>query len=235
MYKTCIFDLYGTLVDIRTDETKPELWEKLSLFYGFQGANYTPEELEDSYFGLAHELEKEYREIRIEQVFKKLFERKGVTADDSLAIHAGQFFRILSIEHLRLYDGAKGMLMRLRESGRKVYLLSNAQRIFTEYEIKYLGIWFSFDDIFISSEHNCKKPDTEFYNKLIDKQGIDRETAIMIGNDGTCDIQGGKNAGLHTLYIKSDISPDEPIPDADHVLLEPDMLKVAEILLSEDN
>ena len=32
MYDTCIFDLYGTLVDIRTDENKEELWEKLSLF-----------------------------------------------------------------------------------------------------------------------------------------------------------------------------------------------------------
>ncbi len=34
MYRNCIFDLYGTLVDIHTDEVKPELWEKLALFYG---------------------------------------------------------------------------------------------------------------------------------------------------------------------------------------------------------
>ena len=35
MYETCIFDLYGTLVDIRTDEEKPGLWEKLALFYAY--------------------------------------------------------------------------------------------------------------------------------------------------------------------------------------------------------
>ncbi|MCD7889219.1 MAG: HAD family hydrolase [Oscillospiraceae bacterium] len=231
MYKTCIFDFYGTLCDIRTDETKPELWEKLALFYSFQGAVYTPEELRIGYFRTVSELETEFREIRIEQVFKELFERRGAPADDALAIHTGQFFRILSIEHLRLYDGAKDMLERLRKNGRKVYLLSNAQRIFTEYELKYLGIWFSFDDIFISSDHNCKKPDIEFYNKLIVKHDIDVSTAIMIGNDGTCDIAGAKSAGLHTLYIKSEISPDEPIPEADHVLMEPDMSKIAEILL----
>ncbi len=235
MYKTCIFDLYGTLVDIRTDETKPELWERLSLFYGFQGADYTPEELKNGYFEIVHELEKEFSEIQVERVFKELFLRKGVSADDALAVSTGQLFRILSIEHLRLYDGAKAMLDRLRESGRKVYLLSNAQRIFTEYELKYLGIWFSFDDIFISSDHNCKKPDIRFYNALIEKHDIDRETAIMIGNDGTCDIAGAKSAGLHTLYIKSDISPDEPIPDADHVLYSPDMAKVAEIILKEED
>ncbi|MCC8196940.1 MAG: HAD family hydrolase [Ruminococcus sp.] len=231
MYKTCIFDFYGTLCDIRTDETKPELWEKLALFYSFQGAVYTPEELMNGYFSIVSELETEFREIRIEQVFKELFLQKGIPADDALAIHTGQFFRVLSIEHLRLYDGAKDMLERLRKNGRKVYLLSNAQRIFTEYEIKSLGVYDCFDDIFISSDHNCKKPDIEFYNKLIAKHDIDVNTAIMIGNDGVYDINGGKSAGLHTLYIKSDISPDEPIPEADHVLMEPDMVKVAEILL----
>ncbi|MCD8007297.1 MAG: HAD family hydrolase [Oscillospiraceae bacterium] len=235
MYKTCIFDFYGTLCDIRTDETKDELWEKLSLFYKFYGADYSPDELKDSYFRTVSELETRFSEIQIEQVFRKLFEEKGVRADDTLTLHSGQFFRILSIEHLRLYDGAKEMLGRLRESGRKVYLLSNAQRIFTEYELKSLGIYDCFNDIFISSDHNCKKPDIEFYNKLLDKHNIDVSTAIMIGNDGVCDIQGGKAVGLHTMYIRSDISPDEPIPDADHVLLKPDMASVAEILLKEED
>lgn len=119
MYKTCIFDFYGTLCDIRTDETKPELWEKLALFYGFCGADYTPEELKNSYFRIVSELEKEFREIQIERVFKELFLKKGVPSDDTLAIHTGQFFRIISIEHLRLYDGAKEMLGRLRASGKK--------------------------------------------------------------------------------------------------------------------
>ena len=32
MVQTCIFDLYGTLVDIHTDEEKPEVCKKLALF-----------------------------------------------------------------------------------------------------------------------------------------------------------------------------------------------------------
>ena len=28
-YENYIFDLYGTLIDIRTDENKPEFWEKI--------------------------------------------------------------------------------------------------------------------------------------------------------------------------------------------------------------
>ena len=48
MYDTCIFDLYGTLVDIRTDESAPGLWEKLALFYSYCGASWQPEELRNA-------------------------------------------------------------------------------------------------------------------------------------------------------------------------------------------
>ena len=34
-YETYVFDLYGTLVDIRTDECDMNVWEKLALFYGY--------------------------------------------------------------------------------------------------------------------------------------------------------------------------------------------------------
>lgn len=243
MYDTCIFDLYGTLVDIRTDENKEELWEKLSLFYAFYGAFYTPEELARSYKRLTGEMtagheelrrdsHEAFPEIRIEEVFRALFEEKGIAPDEPLVRHAGQFFRILSMEFIRLYDGTEEMLSAVKESGRKIYLLSNAQRIFTEYEMNALGITKYFDGIFISSDEGCKKPDLKFFRKLIDTCGIDLERAVMVGNDGICDIEGAKRAGLGTVYVHSDISPAEDAPDADYVLPQMDMEQIRKILLS---
>ena len=243
MYDTCIFDLYGTLVDIRTDENKEELWEKLSLFYAFYGAFYTPEELARSYKRLTGEMTAGHEElrrdsheafpdIRIEEVFRALFEEKGIAPDEPLVRHAGQFFRILSMEFIRLYDGTEEMLSAVKESGRKIYLLSNAQRIFTEYEMNALGITKYFDGIFISSDEGCKKPDLKFFRKLIDTCGIDPERAVMVGNDGICDIEGAKRAGLGTVYVHSDISPAEDAPDADYVLPQMDMEQIRKILLS---
>ena len=243
MYDTCIFDLYGTLVDIRTDENKEELWEKLPLFYAFYGAFYTPEELARSYKRLTGEMtaghealrrdsHEAFPEIRIEEVFRALFEEKGIAPDEPLVRHAGQFFRILSMEFIRLYDGTEEMLSAVKESGRKIYLLSNAQRIFTEYEMNALGITKYFDGIFISSDEGCKKPDLKFFRKLIDTCGIDPERAVMVGNDGICDIEGAKRAGLGTVYVHSDISPAEDAPDADYVLPQMDMEQIRKILLS---
>ena len=243
MYDTGIFDLYGTLVDIRTDENKEELWEKLSLFYAFYGAFYTPEELARSYKRLTGEMtagheelrrdsHEAFPEIRIEEVFRALFEEKGIAPDEPLVRHAGQFFRILSMEFIRLYDGTEEMLSAVKESGRKIYLLSNAQRIFTEYEMNALGITKYFDGIFISSDEGCKKPDLKFFRKLIDTCGIDPERAVMVGNDGICDIEGAKRAGLGTVYVHSDISPAEDAPDADYVLPQMDMEQIRKIFLS---
>ena len=244
MYDTCIFDLYGTLVDIRTDEKKPELWERLALFYAFYGAEYTPDELHQGYdcltaemsagkAGIRKDAHEAYPEIRIEDVFMALFRKKGIDADEVLSRHAGQFFRILSMEHLKLYNGTKEMLSALRDGGKKVYLLSNAQKIFTEYEMNALGITPYFDDIFISSEHECKKPDVRFFEKLIHTYGIERDRAVMVGNDGVCDIEGAKNAGLATLYVRTEISPKEELPGADHVLKKMDMKLMTRILLTE--
>ena len=244
MYETCIFDLYGTLVDIRTDENKKELWNRLALFYAFYGADYTPDELHLAYDCLTKEMSagkggirkdthETYPEIKIEEVFRALFQEKGVDADEVLARHAGQFFRILSMEHLKLYDGTEEMLSAIRKRGKKIYLLSNAQQIFTEYEMNALKITPHFDGIFISSEHGCKKPDTEFFEKLIRTCNIDRKGAVMIGNDGVCDIEGAKKAELATVYIRTEISPKEEFPEADYVLKEMDMKKLTEILLAE--
>lgn len=45
MYQNYIFDLYGTLVDIRTNERKPSLWKYMAQYMTLQGAAYTPAEL----------------------------------------------------------------------------------------------------------------------------------------------------------------------------------------------
>ncbi len=249
-YETYIFDLYGTLVDIHTEEEAETVWEKLALFYGYYDALYEPKELQQAFRSLIAGREAEMRkemqspqsreadtheafpEVEIEEIFLELFQRKGVEADLTLAVHAGQFFRILTTEYIRLYDGAKELLAALKEAGGKLYLLSNAQRIFTEYELHTLGIASYFDDIFISSSCGVKKPDERFFCMLLDKHHIDVSKAIMIGNDMNSDICGAKQVGLSSFYIHSNISPElEGEPEADEVLLHMDMKAVKERLL----
>lgn len=239
-YKNCIFDLYGTLVDIRTDENAAQLWEAMSTYYGERDAVYCAEELRKAYFDTVAEAEngsskadshESHPEIQLESVFQKLFQAKGVNAGLKSAVQAGQHFRDLSTEYIRLYDGAKELLRNLREQGCGVWLLSNAQSIFTMRELEQLGMTEYFDGIYLSSDYGVKKPDRHFFNILLQERSIAPETAIMIGNDGICDIQGGRETGLATFYLYSNLSPDEPLPAADYVLDHMNLSQVERVLL----
>ena len=123
------------------------------------------------------------------------------------ARNAAQLFRILSIEYLRLYPGVKEAMAALRREGHRLWLLSNAQRVFTAYEMEALGLTDCFDGIYISSDYGCRKPDRRFFDALLSEQGIRPQEALMIGNDLQTDIADGGNAGMKTLYIHSNLSP----------------------------
>ncbi|MGN1113075.1 MAG: HAD family hydrolase, partial [Acutalibacteraceae bacterium] len=58
MYKNYVFDLYGTLIDINTDEWCDDLWKKMAILYGYQGAHYTYKELNEEYDKLVQEEKK---------------------------------------------------------------------------------------------------------------------------------------------------------------------------------
>ena len=243
MYDNIIFDLYGTLINIHTDEEDISVWKHMCDFYAKHGVKYNPAGLRSRYKRQVRRAEQamakkkfKFPEIQILDVFEQLTKKKDQTADDcaELTVMAAQEFRRASTEYIRLYDGAKELLAALRETGKKVYLLSNAQRIFTAYELKLLGLEPYFDDIFLSSSCKVKKPDTRFFHLLLDKHHILPEESIMIGNDAVSDIKGAKEVGLHTFYIHSIISPDtEKKPDADHVLMQMDLAKVRQILISD--
>ncbi len=222
-YPHLIFDLYGTLVDIHTEESAA-VWRKTALFFGFYGARYTGPQLrtacerliagQKAAAGQGYEC---FPEIQIETVFAALFRQKGVEPADALGLQAAQLFRILSIRYLRLYPGVKEALAALRARGHRLWLLTNAQRAFTAYELRALDLQDCFDGIYISSDLGCAKPDGRFYRALLDQQQLCPAHCLMIGNDRGTDIAGAKAAGMASLYLHTNLSPaaDAPAGAAD--------------------
>lgn len=238
MYKNYIFDLYGTLVDIRTNENKSYLWDKMSEMYGFYGAIYEKAELKKKYFTYIKESEAELKkkeecpEIDLAQVFRRLFEEKGVSVDDATIAAFMKMFRVVSTKFVRLYDGVIDFLEKLKKRGKKIYLLSNAQSNFTRPELSYLGLEPYFDGILISSEEGCKKPGKRFYQTVLERYHLDPKESIMIGNDSVSDIEGAYGAGLDSLYIHTEISP-ECVEDlkSTYTIMDGDFRKVKELIL----
>jgi putative hydrolase of the HAD superfamily len=215
-YTDLIFDLYGTLVDIHTEENHL-VWEKTALYFGFYGAHYTTDELiaafqaelkaREAKAGQSYEC---FPDIPFEQIMAQLFRAKGITENaDTLGINAAQLFRISSIEYVQLYPHVLEALAELRKNGCRLWLLSNAQRIFTAYELRHLGLGEQLDAIYISSDYGCRKPDGRFYRALLDEQGLNIDNCLMIGNDRHTDIAGARALGMATLYMHTALTPPD--------------------------
>lgn len=207
-YTYYIFDLYGTLVDIHTDEESDSLWETMAQFFHRHCASYSPSELRTAYeTGSERELELA-DEFQVESVFRQMFLNKKVIPSDYLIEKTCRLFRTTSTEYIRLYPGTLELLESLRQRRKNVYLLSNAQRSFTAPEIQMLGLEPYFDKIFISSDYRVKKPNPDFFHVLPVCCTQHPEKCLMIGNDEICDIQGAQNVGMDTFYIHSNLSPE---------------------------
>ena len=234
MYKNFVFDLYGTLLDIRTNENKPYLWKKMSEIYSAMGAVYLPAELKKTFRDLERQLADalpENGEPDLRLVFMELFHRKGMDSDALLVRNAAITFRALSRSKLCVYEGVQEALQDLKARGKGVYLLSNAQTDFTRPELAMTGLEQYFDGIVISSEVGFKKPAPEFYAYLFDRFGLKAEECLMVGNDETSDIAGAIRAGMDSLYIHTEISPQTPVQGlATYSVMDGDWRKVAGLL-----
>lgn len=236
MYQNYIFDLYGTLADIRTDEEKPYLWKKLAELYASFGAFYSPGELKREFRRLEQKekaaLGGKDAEPDLRKVFAKLYLQKDACCDDAQAKLTAVFFRTLSREKLALYDGVEAFLKELKRRGKGVYLLSNAQADFTEPELCMLGLTPYFDGIFLSSRLGVKKPSPDFFNGLLKQYRLVRQESIMIGNDEASDIAGACAVGMDSLYIHTDISPKECGGyQASYRIMDGDFRKIAPLIL----
>ncbi len=218
-YTDIVFDLYGTLVDIHTEESAA-VWEKTALYFGFHGASYTGPDLwaafekimraKEASAGQSYEC---FPDIPFEDVMADLFRAGGVTENvENLALSAAHLFRISSIEYIRLYPGVLEALAYLRQRGFRLWLLSNAQAAFTSCELRMLGLGAQFDGVLLSSDYGCRKPDLRFFRALMEQYGLDPATCLMVGNDRNTDIAGARDAGMATLYMHTALTPQDQAP-----------------------
>ena len=240
-YRNYIFDLYGTLLDIRTDERSADLWKTMCVFYNAYGCEWEAEPLRDAFFRrdaaerklLAARSGAERPEIRIERVFAALLFEGDVHRSCSLAVAgsgldllreqykeneeavlekvaAGEWaaacaslFRTASRDYIRPYPNTIATLKTLRENGCRLYLLSNAQRLFTMPEIEAFGLQDLLDRIFISSDCGVMKPEPAFLNRLMSEEGLAPEETVLVGNEIESDIAAAVRGGIRSIFLNT--------------------------------
>jgi len=216
-FSTYIFDLYGTLIDIWTDEESPVLWEKMSeyLFENFD-SKHEPKALRTRYLEVCAKEESvlknkynyEYPEIQIEKVWITLVNegRKtplNLNVNDACIQDLCVFFRETSRLKLCVYDGVLETLKKLKEMNKNVFLLSNAQWSFTKKELADAGISQYFEDLYISSEREIKKPQKEFLELLLTEHKLEPSECVMVGNDILSDVGVAFKNNVKSIFLNT--------------------------------
>ena len=205
MLRHIFFDLYGTLVDIHTDETAPETLRAFEAwvaeaFGPVAAAREAEHPIGPTLFAM-RPASHAFAEPDITPVFfehlAQLLDRPA-TPDEVRA--AAMSFRTCSRRHFGLVPGALEALQALAPHF-GLGLISNAQTLFTLPEIAPFGFLDHLRPLVISSDIGVRKPSTQIFWVALSRSGASASEAMYVGNDPLDDIDGGHEAGLRTCLV----------------------------------
>ncbi len=204
-----LFDLYGTLVDIETDESMEEIYRVIAHLLTYYGVYRHRWEVRERYYEIMKEQREgrheEYPEIDVEAIWDALLSQEGVQSPSDckgLAKLLAQIYRAVSRKRLELYPGVKTVLDELRR-GYRIALVSDAQPCYALPEIKAVGLENYFDPVVISANYGFRKPDKRLIEKALDAMGLLPADVLAVGNDMYRDVYGASRLGIKTIFFDS--------------------------------
>lgn len=208
--KAVYFDLYGTLINIRTDENDPWVYETLSRYLAYHSVNISPEELKKTYQEsiqqcLSHSKE-EYPEVDVYDIFFGIINKYGKRKySKGTVIDTIMLFRSLTIRTFCVFDCVYDVLVSL---GRryKLAIISDAQWIFAEPEMAMLGLDQFIKHRILSSRTGYKKPDIRLFQQAMNDSGVHAADSVYIGDNPYKDLVGAKKAGMKCILYRSPCS-----------------------------
>jgi len=213
MYKGCqikgvIFDCYQTLIDIHTEEHEHETHEFLSSWLNYHGVRISPDELWDTYLfkvndRMKHSAE-QHPEIKVEEIFAEICKEHAIWKIDSkkLGVAASKAFRAASIRRLRVFPQSIKLIEHYINVPKCI--VSNGQRVFSELELRFLGLHDYFDFVIFSSDVGYQKPDLRMFMNALRRMGLetDPRSVMSIGDSRENELEPAEKIGMHAMHIE---------------------------------
>jgi 2-haloacid dehalogenase len=223
--KVCMFDQYGTVVDMQTGLT-----EAVTPYLQGKGWNGRPDALvtwwrrthfENSMIdALLHREHTPYREIG-HRALAYTLTRAGIphTIDEVR-------FLVAQIERLTPFPEVPEALARLK-TRYKIVVLSNGDPDMLEAAKAFHKI--PFDAVISVAAANSFKPHVATYAKAAEIMGVRPDEILFVANHAF-DCVGAKSAGMHTAFIDRRMRPFGITPHQPDLIV-PDMAGLADLLV----
>lgn len=183
--KVCFFDMDGTLIDSMT-----RAWKEVILrFLDERGISYPDDIITNlvtrGFMGIAKHYVKEFK---VDMTPEALY--------DWFMVELESMYQY----SFPLKEGAKELLLSLKEKGYEVNVISGSPLRFVVPCFKRLEIYDIIDNILSIEEFKLTKSDKELFLKLAEKTGAEPQDCIVF-DDSVNAIKTAKSAGLQTVGI----------------------------------
>jgi putative hydrolase of the HAD superfamily len=211
--RAIFFDLYGTLIDIRTDEDDPAVYATLAQYLAYFQVRMAPGELQQQYrsrvrAALAQSVER-YPEADVYEIFRDLtsgapglgsLSNARVADPDGLALSTAVLYRALTRRSFGVFPDVHQTLERL-QAKYWLGLISDAQWVFTDPELAMTDLARFFPVRVLSSHVGVKKPDARIFAEAMRAVGVTPEDSVYVGDNPERDLAGARNAGMKCVLF----------------------------------
>ncbi len=205
-FKAVFFDVGGTL--LRVHPSVGDVYATHARDYGFTGsADDLNREFRQEWSNMGGieslgtrkgpEVEREFWQELVRRVFAA---HGGLNDFDRYFDHIYDVFR--GKESWRVYEDVteSGLLDQLKHNGVILGVVSNWDSRLPEI-LKNTGLAPYFNFILASTVVGSAKPDAGIFQEALQRAGVPADRACHIGDEPATDIQGARNAGIHSILI----------------------------------
>ena len=209
-----VFDINGTLIDIKTEENHNEIYRVLSNLLSYQGVLLSSGSVKDQYFQIMNEqrcsMNERHPEFNAVCIFQEIMWRNATDFTRrlpgeklaQLPLIMAETFRAASRFRLDLYPGVKEVLGDLRLRYR-LGVLSDGQHAYAVKELNAVGLLDHFNPIIVSGDHGYRKPDRRLYEMTLSLMNLAPHETLFVGNNMYRDVYGAKRIGMKTVFFKT--------------------------------
>jgi putative hydrolase of the HAD superfamily len=226
---TILFDIYGTLIDISTDEDSPAAYETISKYLEYKGIYMTPDQLKWFYreefsrrigpaepsrpeadifkdimedFEMRMAQRERHVDADVREVFRCVVQKYAPPGTDlgDLSTDLSHLFRASTRKKMFLYPTVRPAMEEMQKRYR-LGIVSNAQEAFTMPELDIYGLRKYFETIVLSSMAGVKKPNSKIFLKALENLNVRPQDTVFVGNDMHADIMGAGRLGMKTIFL----------------------------------
>ena len=234
MRRAVLFDLDDTLFDHRRSAREALLQVHRVHARGFDFEAFARHH--------AHYLEEMHLEVLAGRIglddarrerFRRVFQALGVALDPGVVDLVASAYREGYMTSRRALDGAAELLAVVKQDAR-IAIVTNNLLDEQQDKLRHCGLA-PFVDVLVASEDvGVSKPARGIFEIALARAGVSADSAVMVGDSWTNDIEGARRAGIAAVWFNPDGLPRpsaedgvaeidtlRPAPDVARVLLEP--------------